>query len=144
MPTTLRPNWETIDYSTVIGPVDLEAVGYAAQPVPSVDQSATIITVALAIAVLPDSQSLTSTFTCWDGWFDGEDLHIGDRQITGTYVVGPFSTPDDGVTITQPIYLKWVDNVQPQSGTYVVAVEDAGTGSGTFTTASVTLISVAP
>lgn len=144
MATQLRPNWVTDDIEDNTPPPDLIYYGYLEQPVPTADQSVTIIRAWGTISNPSEDDVATVVFSCWQAGFVDGNFTATTRQIGDSYTVTVPVVAADADPTYVPFFLQWVDFAAPQAGMYMIAYDQTDLASGGVTDPLNAILSVAP
>lgn len=144
MPTQIRPNW-TLTGGVGNAPPNLNGFAVLAQPIPSADQSVTIIRLWGYLVSGVDVDAATLTFSLWDAATNEDgDVNAGIREISPEITVGTPAVAAMDPALNIPFFLQWVDAQQTQSGLYYVAFDDADAGATSGNLIASNLHSIAP
>lgn len=125
MPATLRPDRVDFEASSPVVPEDTQYYTSIAQPVPSADQSCTVIQASGWVTCDDDSDGGTAIFRCYDASLPGGTLTTGTRQIGGDITLTIPAIAAAAGDIATPFVVRWIDTAPLQSGMYVVVYADA-------------------
>lgn len=140
MPTTLRPN--DIDYTVAGTPDDpAEVLATVVQPIPSSDQSETIIMYFTGFTNEEDDTDGTVTYKCYRADItDPADVILG-VQVPGDYIYNS-AIPAEGDPTHAQYFLIWVDRAPGQAGAYAITGLLEGDGVAFIDGSSVALLTI--
>lgn len=144
MPATFVPNWETYDVDDIVVPTDYQGLVAMFQPVPSQEQSVTVIKVWCQALSGEDVAAQHIDIKCFDGWIEDGNVFTGTRQIGSTFTVGMPAVADDAPLVIKPVLLQFVDTAPQQSGCYVVVYDTTNGASIAVEQESVAITATGP
>lgn len=127
MPNHLRPNRADYTIDNFVPPQDLSAYLVVAQPIPSSEQSFTVISLGLSVNCPPDDPGGTAVFYLYAAMIEDLEASATGSPIGSGIEVTIGITPDDDTVIHIPLNLTWIDSSTNQYGAYMIVgdLEDA-------------------